>query len=108
MASLAMNGLMLERNVPAAICLVTEHAGGGVLDPDATTPSGQKSFIFLEMYFSVNILNLVFHLLLFYPVVMPSLFEDVEVCVAHVQAVACRIQGGAGSGTVMLLTGMMF
>ena len=41
-----------------------------------------------------------FHLLLFYPVVMPWLppFEDAEVCAAHVQTVACRIQGDAGPG----------
>ena len=98
MASLAVNGLTLEGNVPAAVRLVTEHAGGGVLDPDATTPSGQNSSIFLEMHFSINILSLVFHLLLFYPVVMLSLCEDIEVCVAHIQAVACRIQGGAVLG----------
>ena len=39
---------MLEGNVCAAVCLVTEHAGGGVLDHDATIPSGQNSSIFVR------------------------------------------------------------
>ena len=40
--------LMLEGNVRAAVRLVTEQVGGGVLDPDATIPSGQNSSIFVR------------------------------------------------------------
>ena len=91
--------LMLEGNVRAAVHLVTEHAGGGVLDPDAIIPYGQNGSIFVRDA-----------LLRKHPEpcvpptsVLPccdalSLFEDVKVCVAHVQAVACMIQGGAGPG----------
>ena len=52
----------------------------------------------LEMYFSVSILSLNYVLpasVLPYCDALP-LFEDVEVCAAHVQAFACRIQGGTG------------
>ena len=87
---------MLEGNVRAAVRLVTEHAGGGVLDPDA---SGQNGFIFVRDALLHKHPE---------PCVPPAsvlpccdallLFEDVEVCAAHIQAVACRIQGGAGPG----------
>lgn len=32
--------LTLEGNVHAAVCLVTEHAGGGFLDPDTVVSTG--------------------------------------------------------------------
>ena len=39
---------MLEGNVCAAVRLVTERAGGGVLDPDAMIPCGQNCSIFVK------------------------------------------------------------
>ena len=88
---------MLEGNVCAAVRLVTERAGGGVLDPDATIPSGQNGSIFVRDALLHKHPE---------PCVPPAsvlpccdalpLFEDVEVCATHIQAVACRIQGGAG------------
>ena len=69
------------------------------MDPDATIPSGQNGSIFVRD----ALLNKHPE-----PCVPPAsvlpccdalpLFEDVEVCATHIQAVACRIQGGAGPG----------
>ena len=90
--------LLLEGNVRAAIHLVTELAGGGVSDPDATILSGQNSFIFVRDALLCKHPKPCVPPVFVLPVVMPSLFFDVEVCAAHVQAVVCRIHGGAGPG----------
>ena len=91
--------LMLEGNVGASVHLVTKRAGGGVLDSDATIPSGLNSSIFVRDALLRKHPE---------PCVPPDsvlprcdalpLFQDVEVCAAHVQAVVCRIQGGADPG----------
>ena len=71
-------------------------------------PDRTVSFL-LEMHFSISTLSLVFHLPLFYPVVMPSFFLRV----LRFLLLMFRLLL-AGSlvvlvlGAVMLLTGMMF
>ena len=73
--------LTLEGNVHAAVCLVTEHAGGG--------------FWILILWFQQG-RTIPLSALPCCDTV--PLFEDVEVNGAQVQAVACRIQGDAGPG----------
>ena len=85
--------LMLEDNVHAVVHLVTERASRGLLDPDTVVSTEQNHSIAVKDP---------------EPCVPPvsalpccdilPLLEDIEVSGAHVQAVACRIQGGAGPG----------
>ena len=99
---------MLEGNVHVALCLVTERADGGVILMPQFYLDRTVSFL-LEKHFSISILSLVFHLLLFYPVMMPSLFLRMLNFVLLIFRLLL-----AGSrvvlvlGAVMLLTGAMF
>ena len=94
--------LMLEGNVCAAVCWVTERAGGGLLQP---TDSADYNHPQLGVI-SKTVLDV---LRLKHPdpsippaSILPSLdnlpyLEDVEVTGAHIQSVACQLQGGCWS-----------
>ena len=95
--------LMLEGNVRAAVRWVTERAGGGLLQP---TDSVEYNHPQLGVI-SKTVLDV---LRLKHPdpsippaSILPSFdnlpyLEDVEVTGAHIQSVACHLQGGAGPG----------
>ena len=88
--------IMLESNVWVAVHLVTECAGG-VLHPDAIVMTGQNVSILVNPELCVPPAS-----------ALPCsndfpLFEDVEICGGHTQAIAGRIQGSLGA--VMLFIG---
>ena len=91
------------------MCNATECAGGvfWILMPqfhlDRTVP------FLLEMLFFVRILSLVFHQLLFYPVVMPSLFlRMLRFVLLMFRLLLAGSMAVLVLGAVMLLTGMIF
>ena len=61
------------------------------------------------MHFSISILGLVFHLLLFYPVVMPSLLlRMLRFVLLMFRLLLAGSRVALVLGAVMLLTGVMF
>ena len=82
---------MLQGNVRAAVCWITERTGGGVLGA-----SDSLLLLIILLY----ILSHKYLLNLYSLVVIRSLpyLEDSDITAAHVQTVACRLQEGAGSG----------
>ena len=94
---------MLEGNVRAAVRWVTERAGGGLLQP---TDSVEYNHPQLGVI-SKTVLD-VLHLKHPDPGIPPAsilpsfdnlpYLEDVEITGAHIQSVACHLQGGAGPG----------
>ena len=84
--------LVLRGKLHAAICLVTEHVDGSVLDPDAMVTAGQDRSISVRD--ALLLKHVESQLCALSSCDTLPLFKDVEVCGAYVQAVACRIQGG--------------
>ena len=89
---------MLEGNVRAAVCWLTEHSGDGVLKPFDTATIGGTPMTVLEA------------LGLKHPDpstppdwVLPSMdnqpyFKDLEITGSHILSIAHQLQGGAGPG----------
>ena len=95
--------LMLEGNVCAAVRWVTERAGGGLLQPTDSVDYNHPQLGVI----SKTVLDML-HLKHPDPSIAPAsilpsfdnlpYLEDVEITGAHIQSVACQLQGGAGPG----------
>ena len=79
------------------------------MDPDATIPSGQNSSIFVRDALLHKPPSLVFHLILFYPFVMPSFFfRMLRFVLLMFRLLLAGSRVVLILGAVMLLTDVMF